>query len=232
MTPEEYRATDHAVPYILDISCRPAHLVYAGTHHNNDPQHLEPGLIEQLWEQLKPEVAFNEGGDPPAYDDRDEAIRKNGEAGLVRYLAKRDGVPVRSIDPKRRQILEGLRGRFTDEQIKTAWLLGQAYEYRRNPHEPFEERMARAFRNFGVLIPGPPNSIEELPLAEMKDSWFDPMEKGHWLNDLGLATNDIRDHFMIDQLVTEMKAGKRVFAVVGASHVPVQERLLRSRLCR
>ena len=232
MTPKEYRSIDHAVPYIIDISCPPAHLVYVGTHHINDPQHVEARLIEHLWSQLDPEIAFNEGGNPPTLDDRDEAIRKHGEPGLVRFLAARYAVPVRSIDPRRSELLKGLRRRFTPEQIKTFWLLQQVHEHRRNPYEPLEVRMERVFRNLNPLLPGPPHTLAELPIPEMKDSWFDPMETGHWTNDLALAGNDIRDHFMIEQLVAEVQKGKRVFAVVGASHVPVQERLLRSRTCR
>ncbi len=42
--------------------------------------------------------------------------------------------------------------------------------------------------------------------------------------------NSIRDRHMISTIVGQVKAGKRVFAVVGFSHVVIQESVLRAEL--
>ena len=243
MTWEEYRKIYHSTPYIVELSCPPAHLIYVGAQHTFDPDSPETRLIEHLWAQRDPEIAFNEGGNPPTLADRDEAIRRNGEGGLVRYLAGRDKVPVRSIDPKRSEQIRALRQRFSPEQIKMFFTLLQVKHHRTNPVEPFEELMARVFKNLAAAgLPDSPANLDEVDAAyrrhfggsyrNVPDEWFDPGRSGTWMNAIATAGSRQRDEFMIEQLAGEMKKGKRVFAVVGASHVVVQEAVLRARVCR
>jgi pheromone shutdown protein TraB len=51
-----------------------------------------------------------------------------------------------------------------------------------------------------------------------------------FLNDISRASSDYRDGFMVQLLVQHLSEGQRVFAVVGGSHVVMQERLLRARV--
>ena len=243
MTWPEYRRIYHSTPYIIELSCAPAHLVYIGTQHTYDPQFPETALIEHMWRQLKPEIAFNEGGNPPTLADRDEAVRKAGEPGLVRHLAGRDKVLVRSIDPKRADEIRALRNWFTDEPLKMFFTLLQVKHHRTNPVEPFEQLMDRVFRILAAAgLPDSPTNLEELDTTyrryftgsyrDVPDHAFDPARPGSWLNEIATSGSRRRDEFMIEQLVAEMARGKRVFAVVGASHVVVQEPVIRARICR
>ena len=51
-----------------------------------------------------------------------------------------------------------------------------------------------------------------------------------YLNEVSRVSNRFRDEYMVNLLVNELKQGKRVFAVVGGSHVVMQERALRAIL--
>jgi hypothetical protein len=76
-------------------------LLYFGERHSNDASDQQFAEVEYLWKQFKPDIAFNEGGNPPVESTRDLAINMNGGPGLVRFLAARDNIPVRSLDPTR-----------------------------------------------------------------------------------------------------------------------------------
>ena len=54
--------------------------------------------MESRFAAMRPTIAFNEGGNPPALSDRDAAIRNHGDAGFLRYLAKKYGVEARDLD--------------------------------------------------------------------------------------------------------------------------------------
>lgn len=244
LTMDEYRGVSHSSPYVLDLDSGDARLVYVGVNHGNEPESLEMSLIERLWSQLAPELALNEGGDPPSREDRDEAIRHDGEAGLVRYLARRDHVPVTSLDPTRAEQVAALRDRFSVEQLKLYFCLLQVSHLQRNPIESLEDRMRRVFQVLGRIeaLECEPNTLEELRslyretfagagrLEDVPSSWFDPTREDTILNRISRASSGFRDEFVIARLTRELSEGKRVFAVMGVSHVVMQEPALRTML--
>jgi hypothetical protein len=60
--------------------------------------------------------------------------------------------------------------------------------------------------------------------------WFDPAttQVQTYLNKVSLERGEFRDRHMLVLLTEQLAQGKRVFAVVGASHVVMQERALRA----
>ena len=245
MSWEEYAAREHVVPYVIDITHHSGgRLVYVGSRHLNDPEHLELKLIETLWGQVVPELALNEGGDPPSLDDREAAIRKFGEPGLVRHLAKRDGVPVRSFDPSWAEEVAELGSSFDCESLRLFYAFRQASHHNRNRVEPIEDLMKRVFAmldSIPELRCGPrtldglrAEYAERFPgrdgLESIAPEWFDPVRHDHWLNEIARASSELRDRYIIEELTRPVLEGKRVFAVAGASHVVMQEELIRSLL--
>ena len=244
MTWDDYGRIYHVIPYIVDLSTGNGRLIYVGSRHTNDPNSLDVAVIESLWRQSDIDVAFNEGGVPPTENTKEEAVRLYGEPGLVRYLAARSQVPVRSLDPTRRELVAALGDRFTPEQLKLFFVLLQVKHHRENPTEPFDDMIGRVFMNFNATpgLGGPPRTVEELnaifpryftapgSFHEVPSNWFDPMEGVNFMNDISRRSGKLRDEYMVDLLVSQVREGKRVFAVVGASHVVMQEPKLRSSL--
>jgi hypothetical protein len=70
---------------------------------------------------------------------------------------------------------------------------------------------------------GPP--WRELP---WEATW--PTGTNTWLNALSADVNRARDRYMVAVIMNLVARGERVFAVVGSSHVVMQERALRERL--
>jgi len=152
------------------------------------------------------------------------------------------GVPVESIDPTNAEVVAALRTKFTPEQIKMFFILRQMTEYGRilKPTDSPEQYPRDAVNSFGK-IPGldvPPRSVEELDssfrarfsgLGSYKDAnpdWFDPVTTKTIFNKISRASSDFRDKHMVILLSNVVCEQKRVFAVVGASHVVCKSKRL------
>jgi hypothetical protein len=248
MSFEEYVKKPHPVPYVLRLSAGKGRLLYFGAKHTYDPNDAEISQIEKWWLKLNPEVAFFEGADPeasPAIVKSREEIGKNGEPSFVLFLAARDNVPVHSLEPTQRAEIALLLKRHSPEEVKIFYVLRQIPEFRSGKHDETVE----AYTN-GVLawlsakpeLQGKPRTIAELKvisarlfpqLAEWRDvpqEWFDPTQAVTYLNEVSRQLSEFRDQHMLTLLTEQLAQGKRVFAVVGASHVVMQERALRAAI--
>ncbi len=101
MTFDEYAKVRHAYPYIVELQIGKGALLYFGAQHTNDPKHTQIAQIEKLWKEFRPTLALYEGGETPVSKSLDEVVSRFGEPSLVRYLAARDKVSVRSLDLSR-----------------------------------------------------------------------------------------------------------------------------------
>lgn len=248
MSFEEYARKRHPAPYVLELSAGKGRLLYFGAKHtfgSNDPQLTR---IERLWAEFKPEVAFFEGADPestpPAVKSREEV---RGESGFVLFLATRDDVPVRTLEPARGDEIALLLKRYSPEEVKVFYVLRQIPQFRSGTHAESIEAYAENVLGGLSLRPelkGAPRTIAELKtssarlfprLADWRDvpqAWFDPVPTPPptYLNDVSRRLSEFRDRHMLTLLAGQVARGKRVFAVVGASHVVMQERALRSAI--
>ena len=223
-------------PYIVTMDCRGGGaLHYFGASHTYDPADPQVGQIEEAWKRFRPDIAFNEGGSPPYEKTIEEAVRKSGEAGLVRFLAMRDDIPVMSIDPSRAEEVAVLSSKFTREEIKLFFLLRSAMQFiARNGSAGVDAEMERILEIYDGSpgLRGSPRSVDEIrrlypAYPVVPPDHFDPAKRGTLFNEI--ASSDFRDRHMVDLLTKHLRDGRRVFAVAGGSHVFMQEPALRSR---
>jgi hypothetical protein len=246
MTWEEYGSISHPYPYILRLGSAKGQLLYFGSRHVYDPAHAQVAEIQKLWTEFAPTMALNEGGDPPVAETIEEAVGQFGEAGLVRYLAARDKVPVMSLEPARLEEVATLLPHYPREQIKLFYVLRQVPQYRQATLPvPLEEKIQHDLGGIAALydLPGAPRTLAELQELcdlflpdvprwnDVPQSYFGPVrETTRFTNDISRRLSDLRDEHMVELLTREVKRGARVFAVVGGSHVVMQEPALRGRI--
>src|SRR6202008_2422365 len=68
-------------PYVIDLRNNQKRLVFIGCDHNRDTTHPQFKIIEQYFNDLKPELAFNEGGqiaDSVHFASLNEAASRKG----------------------------------------------------------------------------------------------------------------------------------------------------------
>lgn len=245
MSYEEYSQLDISTPYLLELQSGSGRLLYFGVEHTAYPEHPQLAQLEKLWEDFQPAVAFSEGGVWPLLETREAAICRCGEGGLLRFLAERDSIPIFSLEPSSAAEIARLRRSFSPECIKTYYILRQVTQWRRQQSdEPLEEYTQKVMDKLSATpgLAGPPRRPEELEescrryLPELDDwrhvpaDWFYPTKTGTLMNQIARRCNRIRDEHMVKLLTAEVKRGSRVFAVVGFSHVVMQERALRNAL--
>lgn len=247
MSFDAYRRVQHAVPYVLELDAPPGRLLYYGGAHVYADDHPQIADIQTRWASFRPTYALNEGGDPPVFDTIEETVSRNGESALVRWLAKRDNVPATTLEPSRSDTVAALSRRFTPAQVKIANILrGVAQERRRS--ESFRvpsidggvDRLLAFFSRVRGLE-GSPHSLrefdemvrQELPTLSdwraIDERWFNPALRPPlaWTNELAILESAHRNAFMIQRIVAMLQKGHRLFIVVGASHVVMQEAALR-----
>ena len=240
---EEYQRRRNFEPYVLELDGDTGSLLYFGvlhTQHANSPQIHE---IKKRWREFRPDVVFTEGGIWPLEISLKTAVEKHGEQGLVRYLCRRDGIIIKSLEPRREQETFLLLKHFSAEQIKVFYILRQALLQRimgreindiRYVHRilkrlsagPFAKTKLNTIRHFELCVSHMFPGLENWRL--IPESYFYSSEPGSWLSRMFRMVNDIRNHSMIRKIMKQVKRGKRVFAVAGRSHVVMQEPVLRA----
>ena len=238
--------------FLLDINSARGRLYYFGAQHSADPAHTQFAEIEKAWQALKPTVAFYEGPNRPVAATRDETIKQAGESGFVRFLAARDGVPFLSLEPPPHEEGAYIMKKYSPEQVMLFYVLRETARLRDRRKLPEEElkksisqllAQASKMKGFENVIP----DLDALAAAYKKHwtepadwwqapaRWFDPLKSsaetgGVFTNDINRMSSEYRNLHMYRLLARTALEGKRVFAVVGRNHVPMQERALRCAL--
>jgi hypothetical protein len=239
---KQYASIEHKTPYLLEFKVGSGALLLFGAEHTGDPKDPQIAEIERLWKSFQPTMAYNEGGNPPTLKDATKAVETSGEPGFVRYLADRDKVPVATFEPDFKDEVAYAAKIYTPEQVKVFYVLRQVTEGRRlTSDKTVDERMVDWLGQWDELS-GAPNTVAEFSalckryFPELKDwrevpeDWFDPTQSIHYTNELANATGMFRDQYIYKLLLDRAKRGDRVFAVIGASHVVVQEPAWRATL--
>ncbi len=240
----EYARIEHSAPYVLEVRYRRGALVlYGAEHMRGFPDHPQVADIEALWSDLAPTVAFNEGWDPPVVGEPRRAVELYGEPGLLRYLAARDGVPIDDLEPPPTERFRYLLDRgFTAERIRLYWIAQNVSQNLRElvPREVDEQVRGQIRRHLEPhpLLAGPPRTVAEVDEAFRRllpgaGDWR-RLEPGAlapaaptWLGRVSAELGRLRDRHMLTLLAGALRRGERVFAAVGASHVVMQEPVLR-----
>jgi hypothetical protein len=241
-------------PFRLDLeSGAGTRLVYFGVLHSFDPADKQWPAMTAAWDSLVPTTAFYEGPVGSVSDSADAAVRRSGEPGLLRFLARKSGVPARSLEPSRAAEVEHLLGQFQPDQLVMFFALRIVNEERTRMHvsgpaldTAFAQALADTHRRAPQLAGALPDtaalraafarSFPDIDPIFAPDRWFDPnhtsAETGSvFFNDVNRASSMFRDQYMYEQLAGALQVpGARVFAEVGRDHIPAQAAALRCTL--
>ena len=243
MSWEDYVLHPRKEPYVLELDKQSGSLVYYGAFHNVDPAHPQFQEIEEKWEEFQPTLAYCEGIIWPLEESRTKAIENYGEQGLVTYLAARDGIQIECIDPSLKEQATYLKKYFPPHLIKVYYVLRQAAVNRmlkKDLHDLYYvDQLFRCFRRIKDFSISPTNLNEyERMVSDLfpsLDDWkkipyfyFRSPDSGGFLAAIHQKLNEYRDYVMIRKVSKALKKGKRIFAVVGRSHVVIQEAVLKS----
>lgn len=238
--------------FLLDLVTPSGRLYYFGAEHSADPAHTQFAEIENAWAKVKPTIAFYEGPNRPISTNREETIKQTGESGFVRYLATRDGISFRSLEPSPQEEAAHILTKYSPEQVMLFYVLRETARLR-DRRKLTDEELKKAVAQLltqAAKMPGFENvipNIDALAVAYRKywttpadwwqapAQWFDPGRTaaetgGRFTNEINRMSSEFRDLHMYRVLSKAAQEGNRVFAVVGRNHVPMQEEALRCAL--
>ncbi len=227
-------------------------LFYYGARHSADAADPQLDEIERAWNAVKPTLAFYEGPNRPAPASREEAIRQTGESGFVRYLAARDGVALASLEPSPQEESEYVSKQYPADQVELFYVLREAARLRERrglKGEELKQAVGKLLERVAAMAGGKAafTTLEGLDAAyrrywttpadwgDAPQDWFDPLKTsgqtgGRFTNDINRLSSEYRNLHMYAALSRAALEGKRVFAVVGRNHVPLQAAALRCAL--
>lgn len=251
----EYAAVIDSDRPVLYLRGERGALLYIGAEHSNSAAHAQVDFIKEAWERFRPTVALNEGGNWPLAANETEAVRHSGEAGLVRYLAAQSKISLETLEPPLRdEVAEHLK-MFTPQQVKLFYVLRMIAQKREQEgREPTEEAAKRILDYYSreAGLTSTPNTVADLDLATREElqgrDWHTVDGELFWPlvveNDRPrapnqtdpfthrLASSTFRDAFIAQKLAALVDEGENAIAVIGRSHLAVQETYLRCRISR
>jgi len=217
-------------------------LFYFGARHTNDLDDPQIQTLVTAWERFEPTIALLEGRLGYGPGGLRFAVQRFGEPGLVYALAHRDGVDVYSIEPDGADHARALANATDPEAAAAMLAIRYVWSNEQRPYSTASIEEALHKRAIGVLDGVFANA--EAFDAFWRERWIS--ELGDWreldsdpliprrgrteLESVWAVDTELRDVHMTRVLVEEVRAGKRVFAVIGRSHVAVQEPALRALL--
>lgn len=225
-------------------------LCYFGAQHSDNPLDEQFAQIKKAYFEFKPDIIFYEGPKRPLGKDEEETIRLFGESGFIRFLAQQDSIPVESLEPNPADELKYVIKKFTPEQVILFYLLREASRLRERKKaspEEIEERINQIFTRMPSIEEITIKDIDGLQKAYSKywsdpemwydapSRWFDPLKTsvetgGVFTNEINSESSQYRNVHMYELLTKAVKEGKRVFAVVGRNHVPMQREAIKCAL--
>lgn len=220
-----------------------AALLYLGSEHLDNPDHKQFEKIRNQFMNFKPDLVFYEGPDRGIASSDTGTIRQFGESGFVRWLAKQADVPTLTSEPSFADLYGYLVSKYPQEQV-------DLYMYMREASRLFHRKkmnkdmVIQTIQQMMAKVPEMTGSrkpliitLEKVESAYQKyfpagpgwwqapQDFFDPAKTSgpaSFTNQLASLSSAYRNIFMVQKLAEHVNAGKRVLAVVGRNHVPLQ----------
>jgi hypothetical protein len=242
LTFAEYAAIRHPTPYVVAVARQEARLVLFGGRHSSEPADPMFDQIETAFATLSPTFALHEGTPPAVETDREIAIRRHGEAGLVRHLAARAGIETASMDIPLEEEARLLRREIPQADALVYLVVRQLASYNRKTARMdfdgyFADFFARIAPSLELSIDWPlieqehrrvlgrPLSARSITAVET-----DPMRDELPTQRISRLSNRLRDEHMLGRLLAALDEHRRVFATVGVSHAVMLEPALRAAI--
>lgn len=238
MTYADYAELEHAQPYVLELNAGGGSLLYFGSRHTTDPENPQVDSIVTLWQGFGPTVVLAETR-KARRGSMDAGIRVFGESAVPVSLARESGIPIYTLEPPLETEIAPLLEQWSRERLLLFYIMRS---YTARPVSRRSDGQARELVRERGKWPGLEGAIPSLAVLDSiwrvefpeGPAWRDlpwqatwPTGSESWLNQVSASVNRVRDQYMVALIAELLRRGERVFAVVGASHVVMQEPALR-----
>lgn len=243
LTSEEYsaRMAGHARPYVFEAgNARGAVLVF-GAEHTRDPAAPQLAALRARFAVFRPSAALVEGRLGHLLPWFQDPVRRHGESGLVRALARAAAIPCWTWEPSIEDELRAVLARHPRERVALFYVLrpyGSGLRHGR-PADP--DAVVEGTRGRRTRWPGLEGALPDLAAVDAAwrrecpgaGDWRDHSDVHGWPGTLAAVfadSNAARDEHFARVLLHLAHRGERVFAVCGSSHAVKLESAVRAAL--
>ena len=224
------RSRNGGNPYILEFETPDGGaLLYYGASHSSDPANPQIADITSRWQSFQPSVALYEGRSRGFfYGALIEPFAGLPEPALVHKLARRDDVPLYTLEPAYEDEVNELLDAYDAEQVALYFFLRV---YTSEAGGVANESLAAdllAKRTDVDGLRGSLASLEDVDRVWERDfpdqsDWRTLQGEPGYLAEISDDSRRIRGEHMARILIDLVRDGERVLAVVGSGHVIRQE---------
>lgn len=246
LTYDEYLKKDIPLPYKFELIKGNKHLVYYGVKHSNNPNDSMFIDIENTLEKLKPDIAFNEGGNNwPIINNRDSTILLTGDPGFFRFICRKNNIKVTSIEPNDSLEYKYLLSKYKKNDVVLMYFCRQIEQLQHQ--ESFQDNEFNKYMNdflIGLKHKGMPLLNDEISVDyyikyfeeffKTKFNWknfdpsnYQPIYSKTLLNEIMKESTYFRDRYIINKIEESLETNDKVMVVMGGSHLIIEEPVLR-----
>ncbi len=241
LTWEQYRKLEYKAPWFFTLNKNSQWLYFLGISHTNDPNDPQINFIKEKWEEFikltegLPRIAFQEGGLGDLAPSEEEAITRNGEAGLLLYLAHKANIEVISPELKNQDELDLLTEKFDQDAVAYYYFARTVDQWlRKKSDTPLEfyikgmfgrANQYKGWGNFDVSFENLKNLHKKFLGKDFDEkdrmafnNAVNPAKKGTIINEVSQELQRARDEYILEQIDKYWSEGKSLFIVYGASH--------------
>jgi len=238
-------------PYIIQKRHGRKSLTVIGTQHTRDTLSTVFTAIEKAFEEMQPGVVINEAGKlTHTYGSRNEAILKDGELGLEKFLADKAGIQTSNGDEPDKLEFDELSKIFSkdealfyfaSERFIFPYVFGQ---YSGTLEDEYDNNFIKGYlEKEGIELTAEEKTLgyyktlyrryfhQEFSLEKINQLDFTPFGTRNRFNSVTRKSKELRDVYLCKQIEAQLKLHDRVLVVFGGWHVlsvePALELLVR-----
>jgi len=226
-------------PYIISLNNNNKSLIVIGIIHSFDT--MSPVLlkIEEIFYKFRPDVIINEGGVlTKHYKFRNEAITKNGELGLEKYLADKSGIQTINGDISDSIEFIELSKKYSEDEALLFFASERfiiPYKYREekeNIDSLYKEDFIKGYlESCGIKINDSKASFQyykssykkymkkDFALNTINSDDFSPIKNTSHFCEIARTSKEMRDQNLLQVIENQVKFNNKVFVVFGGWHI-------------
>lgn len=258
LNPSHFGLSHSVGPDILEVQLSyregMGSLTFLGVNHISPPQPAFFARLTEIVARTQPTRIYLEVDDVSYIaslpQDVDEVIRTRGEPSYLGFIARREGIALRPMEPRPEQLYLAVRQSFSAEQVLIARVLREV-QIMRDRSRLFGERLeqfttAAIQQQRQLMTPderaSAPSNIFEFTMAvsrlwpgldwrQVPAEWSNPLLNSEqtgsrFVNAVFTAETRIRDEHALAILLQDVVNGHRLLAMAGRTHAETQLRTL------
>ena len=229
-------------PYVVDVTNQDKRIVFVGCVHIRDSTHQQFAAIRRYFNELQPQIAFNEGGQVDQntrYDSFNEAVATHGETGAMKHLCDQAGIRLTNGDMEDEEEFAIMLKKYPKDKLFLYYVMERLiipYLYGAYGNGPFDQVYQERIKSWFVDS-GYPLGSDEQDVAYFKELYLkyvgtpfkaelnDKIELFDYINGgdcefcaIGRASKVVRDSMLLDKIDRALNDYDRVMVTFGYGH--------------